>query len=172
MLDRNRLAILSLRTLLAAMFLVGATRAFLFTSYRVSGSSMRETLQDGDRILVCEFPLLVQPPGEGDTVIVEVRDETLVKRVVGTPGDRIAMHAGILVRNGHAVRERIPGRLRSEDSFPEYRLGADEYFVMGDNRRSSVDSRDFGPVSHGQITGRVLVRLGGDGMSTVAALEP
>jgi len=160
----------SLRATLVLLVLFLVARATLVTSYRVSGASMRETLEDGDRILVCEIQELIDPPGVGETVILDVHDEILVKRVVAGPGDTISMFRGQVIRNGHYLREDIPQELSRSDTFPDYTLAGDEYFVLGDNRRVSIDSREFGPVSRDQVVGRVLFRIGAHGVSTVAAL--
>jgi len=160
-----------LRLAAAAMLLLVVARAALFTTYRVAGASMREALQDGDRIVVASHPWLVQPVLAGDTVILRVDDEVLVKRVMACPGDCIAMDRGHVLRNGAPVVEAIPVPLEGSDSFPEYHLRGDEYFVLGDNRRVSIDSRDFGPVHGWQVMGKVFLRMHGSEVSTVAALE-
>ena len=163
--------LLSLRVALFGLIALAFARTTLVTSYRVCGSSMRETLQDGDRILVCDAVWLVPAPAVGDTVVAEVEDEVLVKRVAAGPGDSIGMRGGRVLRNGVLVAESIPATLDTQQSFPEVRLGADEYFLLGDNRRVSVDSREFGPVHARQLLGRVLLRVHGGGLSAVAALE-
>lgn len=160
-----------LRAAVAAMLCLVVARAALFTTYRVAGASMREALQDGDRIVVASHPWLVQPVLAGDTVILRVDDEVLVKRVMACPGDSIAMDAGHVLRNGQPVIEAIPPVMEGGESFPEYHLGGDEYFVLGDNRRVSIDSRDFGPVRSFQLMGKVYLRMHGSEVSTVAALE-
>ncbi len=162
---------MTLRVVVATVFLVGALRATLFTVYRVAGTSMLEALADGDRILVCDVPWLMHPAQVGDTVVFEVEGEVLVKRVLGVPGDRIAMFAGHVVRNGDFISERVPEEYDRPDFFPEHSLAPDEYFVLGDNRRVSVDSRDFGPVRESQLLGRVVLRLSDDGVSSVSALD-
>jgi len=168
--SRNRSLVVWLR-LVAAFLLLAIVARLLVTTYRVVGASMRETLQDGDRILVCELPWVVRPVRAGDTMILTVSGEVLVKRVVACPGDTIEMLAGHVLRNGRPLQEEIPAELNRDDDFPEYHLGQDEYFVLGDNRRVSVDSREFGPVGGAQLIGRVLLRIGGQGFGTVAALE-
>ncbi len=168
---RRTLALTCLRSLLLALAGVALVRATLLTSYRVSGTSMREALQDGDRILVCDARWLLDPPAVGDTVVALVEDEVLVKRVAAVPGDTIGMWQGVVLRNGHPVREAIPEDLDCRDSFPEVALAGDQYFLLGDHRRVSVDSRDFGPVHAGQLAGRVLLRIHGAAVSSVDALE-
>lgn len=149
------------RVLLFAVMALAAARITLFTTYRVAGESMRETLQDGDRILVSEIDWFVHPVTHGDTVIVDVDDEILVKRVVACPGDRIGMRRGRVVLNDEMLAESIPPQLDWDDTFPQYELGSDEYFVLGDHRRVSVDSRDFGPVGTAQFVGTVVMRVAG-----------
>jgi signal peptidase I len=100
-----------------------------------------------------------------------VDGETLVKRVAACPGDRIAMREGQVLRNGLELAEAVPSVFQVHDSFPEYRLRSDEYFVLGDNRRVSIDSREFGPVSGAQVLGRVVLRVNGLAFAPVAALE-
>ncbi len=168
--SRHKL-VLMLRVLAAAVLLMAVARASLFTVYRVAGTSMLDTLQDGDRILVADESWLVHPVLAGDTVVFEVHDEVLVKRVVGAPGDLIALDKGALWRNGKRVEEDIPGPYKVADSMHALTLGGDEYFVMGDHRAVSVDSRDFGPVPVSQILGKVMLRMSGEGISTVAALD-
>ena len=170
MVRSHRLLVLWLRVIVVSLLLAIVARS-LVTTYRVVGTSMRETLQDGDRIVVCELPWVARPAHCGDTVILSVEGEVLVKRIMACPNDRIALTAGHVVRNGQVLRESIPSELNRFDDFPEYQLGGDEYFVLGDNRRVSVDSREFGPVHSAQVLGRVLLRMSGSSLSTVAALD-
>ena len=168
--SRSRALLVFCRSVAAGLLLAVLARALLFTSYRVSGSSMRETLQDGDHILVCE-PAWLGAPAVGDAIVAEVDDEVLVKRVAAGPGDSIGMRDGRVLRNGAPVSEAIPPALDCADSFPEVALGSDEYFLLGDHRRVSVDSRDFGPIHARQVLGRVVLRFHGGSPSPVAALE-
>ncbi len=169
--NNTRIAIIVLRGVLGGLLLLIVARAVLFTSYKVSGSSMRETLADGDHILVCELPILSRPIHLGDTVVLDVDDETLVKRVMAGPGDSIAMKGGTVLRNGKPVVESIPPELNAHDTFPTYFLRTNEYFVMGDHRNVSIDSRAFGPVHGEQVRGKVMLRMNGISVSSVAALE-
>ena len=139
-------------------------RATLFTVYRVAGTSMLDALSDGDRIVVFDMPWAIDA---GDAMVLAVDGEVLVKRVVAEPGDRIAMFAGNLIRNGRVVLESIPPRYQRIEYLSEHVLGADEYFVLGDHRRVSIDSRDFGPVHAEQFLGHVMLRLTSTSVSAI-----
>lgn len=168
----QRFARLGLRLAVALVLALGVVRVSAFTVYRVAGTSMLETLADGDRIMVFDPGWAASWIDAGDAVVLEVDGEVLVKRIVAGPGDRIAMRRGRVIRNGAPVEESIPDGFRRGDSFAETRLGADEFFVLGDNRKVSVDSRDFGPVGRAQLLGKVVVRMPrSGGLRAVAALE-
>ncbi len=103
-------------------------------------------------------------PARGDVVVFELpnEDEHRLKRVIGVPGDRLKAEDGLLFLNGERLAEpyllgapSIPGL----DERWELILGAAEYFVMGDNRVRSADSRRFGPVRREAIGGRALARV-------------
>lgn len=167
--SRHKLLI-AFRLCVVVVLLLTGIRATLFTVYRVAGTSMLDTLLDGDRILVTDEEWMIYPVRPGDTVVFEIQDEVLVKRIVGTPGDRIALVAGEVIRNGHHVTEQIPVDYNSRDTMHELELGLGQYFVLGDHRAVSVDSRDFGPVEEAQLIGKVMLRMSGHGFSSVAAL--
>jgi len=154
----RRNCLLGLRVVVVLSFLLGAARATLFTVYRVAGASMLTNLVDGDRIFVYDPPFGQPDIAIGDPVVLEVDGEVLVKRVLAGPGDTIEMVFGNVVRNGWPLTEHIGVDRRSYDWVPETRLGDDEYFVLGDHRRVSVDSREFGPVHRAQLLGVVALR--------------
>ena len=105
-----------------------------------------------------DHPLL-----RGDIVVVtaERREQSMLKRVVGLPGEHIAFGEGMLFINGNRLDEPylggLPAYLSPDDS--ELTLGDDRYFVMGDNRTRSTDSRHYGPVRCSQIEGKVMLRV-------------
>jgi len=167
----RRSLLFSLRLIVLCIFGLAVARAGLFTIYRVAGTSMLDTLADGDRILVADSPWLLHPVHVGDTVVLRVDGEVLVKRVVGEPGDRLALDAGHLRRNGAWVEEHIPEAYNAHDDMSELRLTDCQYFVLGDHRAVSIDSRDFGPVQRDQLLGKVVLRMSSGGVSTVAALN-
>lgn len=166
-----RRTLLTLRALSVGLLVLALVRVSFFTVYRVAGTSMVATLDDGDRIVVVDRTPLFSELTHGETVVLEVDDEVLVKRIMALPGDTIGMVMGNVVRNGHVLVEDIPSDRRRQFSMVDYTLGDDEVFVLGDHRRVSVDSRDFGPVGSRQILGRVLLRLSHGGLSTLHSLS-
>ncbi len=130
-------------------------RFFVCMLVRVKGKSMMDTLHNGDFMLALRYGLFGRIR-RFDVVICRYpgRKGHFVKRVVGLPGERISMEEGALYINGAEVTEDFPLR-RSLRGFDERTLGPDEYFVMGDNRPCSSDSRRVGPIHRRAILARV-----------------
>ena len=114
----------------------------------VSGESMNDTLATGDAVLITRFDYLMSTPERGDVVQLEVpgRDGLYLKRVIGLPGDCVEIIGGNVHVNGQVLYE--PYATLSTDDF-SITLGPDEYFMLGDNRPVSKDSRD---VTVGAVT--------------------
>lgn len=137
--------ILTLGVAVAAALII---RTFLFEPIRVDGQSMCDTLQDGEIMLVTKPEYLLGDPEFGDVVICKYpgRGNTkFVKRVLGVPGDEIMIISNIVFRNGEVISEPYLTPARNDDGFTmaPYKLGEDEYFVAGDNRDNSHDSRNY-----------------------------
>lgn len=135
--------------------------ALLFNVSVVRGNSMAPGIRDGDRILVQPWSLLLGGVDRGDVVVLRYPlDPNLdyIKRVVGLPGDQVVMEAGSLWVNGERVEE---GYVQDPDREIHLRteVKPGHYFVLGDNRRRSSDSREFGQVPDGHLRGVVAVRL-------------
>jgi signal peptidase I len=132
-------------------------RTFIFEPVRVDGESMINTLQDGEYMIVTKYDYWLGDPERFDVVICNYPNRGLtnfVKRLVGLPGDVVAVEDGVLYLNGEAVDEPYI------DYPPYYTLQAytvpeGHYFVLGDNRASSNDSHSVGPLERGQIKGHV-----------------
>lgn len=123
-------------------------RTFLFEPVRVDGSSMCDTLQNGEVMLVTKPEYLLGDPQFGDVVICHYpgRGNTnFVKRVMGVPGDVIEVRRNVVYRNGEALDEPYLTESRNDDGFSmaPFTLNEDEYFVMGDNRDNSHDCRNY-----------------------------
>lgn len=140
---------------LLCMVLGAAIVTFKITGLRfctVNGHSMDNTLFDGEQ-------LLLNPSAEirsGDIVVFEYGQTYLIKRVVGLPGDTVAVVKGVLYVNNIKYDESYLSEeciTRFMDSSFMVTVGEDEYFVMGDNRDNSRDSRSFGCVPRDTITG-------------------
>ena len=128
----------------------------------VDGNSMHSTLKNGDKGITDGLFFRIFGIDRFDIVILkeEKFDDKLVKRVVGLPGETLKYEKGVLYINGEVVEEPfITEEVAKQtvtrygnDTF-EYKLDNDEYFVLGDNRGNSTDSRYFGPIKKNQIKG-------------------
>ena len=147
------------RLLIGLAFGLALAQQSYLASYRIAGNSMTPAFRDGDRVVVARSPGLFGEPHCGEAVIAEVDGEVVIKRVAGTPGDVVELTHGELLRNGAAARDPIPAGYRDACDFGPRRLGGDEYFLLGDHRRVSIDSREFGPVARSHILGRVMLRV-------------
>ncbi len=151
---------------LVAVGVAFSVRAFVVQSYFIPSASMEPTLQVGDRILVdklsyrfhgvgrSDIVVFATPPKETDT---SVKD--LVKRVIGLPGDVIWSSHGRVYIDGRPLAEPFlpPGTVTQD--IPRQKVPPGEYFVMGDNRSDSQDSRFFGPIPRSLIVGHVVFRI-------------
>jgi signal peptidase I len=137
--------------------------AFVAQAFRVQGTSMEPLLLDGERIVVNKFIYRFQPIERGDVVVFWYpRDPSVsfIKRVVGLPGDLVEIRGGSLVVNGQPVREAyLPDAFRDADDYPPTEIRKGYYFVLGDHRRSSNDSRSWGEVPEKYIYGRAVFRF-------------
>ncbi len=127
----------------------------------VPGSSMAPGIQDGDRILVEPWSLFFSRPERGDIVVLRYPlDPTVdyIKRVIGLPGDRVTLADGHVWVNGELLDEPYVSDL-DRTSYLTTEVGPGRYFVLGDNRPRSSDSRDFGFVPEEYLCGRVDLRL-------------
>ncbi len=134
-------------TLVAAAAIALPVRAFVFEPIRVDGESMCDTLQNGEVMIVTKPEYLVGDPERGEVIICKYpgRKENFVKRVMGVPGDVISIISNVVYRNGEKLNEPYltPSRNDNGFSMAPFTLGEDEYFVMGDNRDNSHDSRNY-----------------------------
>jgi signal peptidase I len=131
---------------------------FFYQPVRVEGTSMLPVLEDQDRLFINKFVYRFEDIHRGDVVVfLYPNDHTTsyIKRVIALPGDDLRIDHGKVIVNGVALKETyVPFRYRDDRSLPEMTIPPHEYFVMGDHRVISSDSRDFGPVDRPLIYGK------------------
>lgn len=146
------------RDLLVSILVSAFIIIFLYQPVRVEGTSMLPMLQDQDRLFINKFAYRMGPIQRGDVVVFlypRDRSKSYIKRVIGLPGDDIRISDGQVYVNGKALKESyVPMRYTDERSMPDEIIPPHEYFVMGDHRSISSDSRDFGPVERKLIYGK------------------
>jgi signal peptidase I len=180
---RETAVLVVLAILLAVLF-----KTFLVQAFYIPSGSMEPTLDVSDRVLVEKVSYRFGDVTDGD-VIVFVHDlpgvepesgnpvarffsglgqavgvappssRDFIKRVVGTPGDRISCQQGKLVRNGQVVNEPYLAPGTTTDNCTPVTVPAGKLYVMGDNRNNSEDSRTFGPIERSSVVGRAFVRI-------------
>ncbi len=147
-----------LRDLLISVVVSFFIITFLYQPVKVEGTSMAPQLHDQDRLFINKFAYNFEKIERDDVVVFYYpRDpqKSYIKRVIGLPGDSVRIVDGQLYVNGTAVEEPyVPARYRDVRSMDEFKVPAGEYFVMGDHRSISSDSRDFGPVARNLIYGK------------------
>ena len=133
---------------------------FLYQPVKVEGTSMMPTLADQERVFINKFVYKLEPIHRGDVVVFHYpRDisKSYIKRVIATAGDRVRIDDGIVYVNDVRLAEPyVPDSYWDARSFPEIVIPPDSYFVLGDHRNLSNDSRDFGPVNEEYIYGKAV----------------
>ncbi len=133
---------------------------FLYQPVRVEGTSMLPRLEDHDRLFINKFVYRISSIHRGDVVVFHYpRDpeKSYIKRVIAAPGDRISIERGRVYLNGRLLHEPyVPEEYRDTRSMAETVVPEDAYFMMGDHRSISSDSREFGPVDRDLIYGKAV----------------
>ena len=149
-----------LRDLVISLAISAFIIIFLYQPVKVEGTSMMPSLEDQERIFVNKFVYRLEPIERGDIVVFRYpRDpsKSYIKRVIGMAGDRIRIDGGQVYVNGEALDETyVPAEYTDARSYPEITVPANSYFVLGDHRSMSNDSRDFGSVDQSFIYGKAV----------------
>jgi signal peptidase I len=139
-----------------AMFIV----VFLYQPVNVEGTSMAPTLTDQEHLFINKFIYHFEPIERGDVVVFWYPldpSKSFIKRVVGLPGETVAIRAGHVYVDGREIREPyVLPRYVSDGTYPPIVVPKGEYYVMGDHRDDSYDSRVFGPVPRRYIYGKAV----------------
>lgn len=156
------------KLVLVSLVIIIPIRYFVIQPFFVLGASMEPTFENGDYLIIDEISYRFGEPQRGDVVVFKYPYDTTqyyIKRIVGLPGEVIDFKDGkIIIKNkenpdGFALEE---GYILSEkETFggKSVTLGNDEYFVLGDNRGASSDSRRWGPLGEQYLIGKVLIRV-------------
>jgi len=141
-------------------------RAFIFESFNIPTQSMVPFLEPGDRVLVSKLSYHLHAVHRGDVVVFSppkaalvLGKDKLIKRVIGLPGDVVESSNGHMVINGKLLPEPYLPRGVVTDGVKRQRIPAGSYWMMGDNRGDSADSRFFGTVRRSAIVGRAFFHL-------------
>jgi signal peptidase I len=152
---------------LIALVTVFIIRSFIAQPFLVSGASMETTFQNGDYLLIDEVTYYFREPQRGEVVVFKYpgdEKEYFIKRIIGLPGEILTIADNkitITAPGGDPVTLDEPYLSNATRTFGEktVTLGPKEYFVMGDNRSNSFDSRNWGPLAEGEIIGLARLRL-------------
>jgi signal peptidase I len=148
------------RDLLIAIGLALVIIVFLYQPVKVEGTSMAPLLSDQERIFINKFVYRFEAIHRGDVVVFWYpldRSKSFIKRVIALPGETVTIRQGVVTVNGAVVPEPyVPPQYEDVSDYGPTRVPADSYFVMGDHRISSNDSRVFGPVPSQFIYGRAV----------------
>lgn len=149
----------ALQIVAPALLLALVVHLFLAQATVVYGQSMEPNLHPHQRLIVDKLSYRFRAPARNDIIVIRLpeMEELLVKRIVALPGEVVEIRRGILYVNDQPLSEPFPHDMTAYDIAP-ITLGPLSYFVLGDNRGNSNDSRSFGPVTLDKIVGRVWLR--------------
>ncbi len=149
-----------LRDLAVALVIAVVVIIFIYQPVRVEGTSMMPALADQERIFVNKFIYRFEPIERGDLIVFWFpgdESKSYIKRVIGAPGDTIAIDRGTVLVNGKPLEEDyVAKQYRDNASMPPRVVEPGQYFVLGDHRNSSNDSRAWGLVPRSCIYGRAV----------------
>lgn len=150
------------KDILLAVVIAFLMVVFLYQPVKVEGTSMQPELLDQERIFVNKFVYHFEGIHRGDIVVFwypKDPSKSFIKRVVGVPGDLVSVKDGLVYINGELLEERyVPRGYQDLDSYPPVRVKEDHYYVLGDHRNASNDSRAWGLVPRKYIYGKAVFR--------------
>ena len=150
------------RDLLLSLLIAVLVVLFLYRPVKVDGTSMLPTLQNDSRLFIDQFSYRfgLSHIKRGDTVVFWFPEDTsksYIKRVIGLPGDKVQIDDGYVLVNGRKLRENyVPQRFRGDQNYPSVTVPPNDFFVLGDHRNASNDSRAWGFVPRRYIYGKAV----------------
>lgn len=156
-----------LKVAVTTLVLAGLVRYFLVQPFFVEGASMEPNFKNGEYLLIDEISYYFKPPVQGEVIVFHYPLDTskyYIKRVIGLPGETVEIRGGgVIIYNGNNPKgfsideSYLPKEITTAGNIKK-KLGKNEYFVLGDNRQFSSDSRYWGTLPANDIVGRVWVR--------------
>ncbi|HUO59311.1 MAG TPA: signal peptidase I [Candidatus Acidoferrales bacterium] len=157
---RSKTALRYARDIVISLSVSAFIIIFAYQPVRVEGTSMMPSLTDQERIFINKYVYRWEAIDRGDVVVFRYpydHNKSYIKRVVGTPGDTVEINDGDVFVNGQKLVEPyVPPNFRDDRSYSARVIPPDCYFVLGDHRNLSSDSRDFGPVPRDLIFGKAV----------------
>jgi signal peptidase I len=155
-----------LRIVILALIIVLPIRFFIFQPFVVKGASMEPNFDQGDYLIIDEISYRFREPKRGEVIVFRFPlnpSQRFIKRIVGLPGETVEIKEGkVIIKSGDKVQtlnEKYLPSINFNGREYNFTLKENEYFVLGDNRNFSYDSRYFGPLNKKFIIGRVILRL-------------
>ena len=152
-----------LKTIIFALLIAFLVRNYLFQPYKVQMGSMQPTLHNNDLIMVNKITYRIKKPNRGDIVVFNPPGNTsnihYIKRIVGLPGESVQVKEGKVFINQTELIEPYLSQIDTPGFVGPVVLGVDEFFVLGDHRNNSMDSRDFGAITKDHIHGKTMFVL-------------
>jgi len=149
-----------LGNLVIVLLFAGFFIVFLYQPVKVEGTSMMPGVDDQERIFINKFVYRLEPISRGDVIVFRYPLDTsksFIKRVIGLAGDKIRIEKGLVYVNGEPLTEDyVPSQYADWSSQPEITVPQGYYFMLGDHRNLSKDSREFGPVAQSYVVGKAV----------------
>lgn len=142
-----------------AIIIIILLKIFIFNFILVKGDSMNPKYKNNDFMFLNKIIYKFTSIKRGDVVVLKYKNDDLIKRVIGLPKDKIKVENGKLYINNKEYKEDYINSYTASEDFDEVTIKNNEYFVMGDNRYNSYDSRRFGPINKKDIMGKVEFRI-------------
>ena len=158
----------TIKFIILALIIVGPIRLFIAQPFIVSGASMDPTFHNGQYLIIDQVSYRLSNPARNDVIVFEppvARDSFYIKRIIGLPGETVEIRGSdVYIKNaenpnGFKLEQPYVGNGNQKVDNLTITLGEDQYFVMGDNRIASSDSRIWGPITKDEIVGKPFLRL-------------